>query len=79
MKTTSYSHNENISLDSEPNGHYLMKVNSNSQIYLARLYVKTPWSYEKESGVTSLPLTSTAKISTKIQFSADKIYYNFSQ
>ena len=29
-------------------------------------------------GLTSLPLTSTAKKSSKIKFSADKIYYNFS-
>ena len=36
----------------------------------------------KHSGVptmTSLPSTLTAKKSTKIKFSADKIYYNFSQ
>ena len=29
-------------------------------------------------GLTSLPLTLTAKKSSKIKFSADKIYYNFS-
>ena len=29
--------------------------------------------------MTSLPSTLTAKESTKIKFSADKIYYNFSQ
>ena len=30
------------------------------------------------SGLTSRPLTLTAKKSSKIKFSADKIYYNFS-
>ena len=29
-------------------------------------------------GLTSLPLTLTAEKSSKIKFSADKIYYNFS-
>ena len=29
--------------------------------------------------MTSLPSTSTAKKSTKIKFSTDKIYYNFSR
>ena len=30
-------------------------------------------------GLTSLPLSLTAKKSTKMKISADKIYYNFSQ
>ena len=48
---------------------------------MARLYIKTPGSYETDSwvDVTSLPSTSAAKKSTKITFSADKIYYNLSQ
>ena len=39
------------------------------------VYMKTP---AQIPGLTSLPLTLTAKKSLKINFSADKIYYNFS-
>ena len=46
---------------------------------MARLYIKTPWSYETDSWVTPLPLPLRAKKSTEIKFSTDKIYYNFSQ
>ena len=46
---------------------------------MASLYIKTRKSYETDSWVTSLPSTLTAKKSTKIKFSTDKIYYNFSQ
>ena len=42
---------------------------------MARLYIKKPWSYE----LTPLPSTLRAKRFTKITFSADKIYYNFSE
>ena len=33
VKARSYRHTENISLDSEPNRYYLMKINRNSQIH----------------------------------------------
>ena len=33
VKTRSYRHTENISLDSEPNRYYFMKINRNSQIH----------------------------------------------
>ena len=34
VKTRNYRHTENISLDSEPNRYYLMKINRNSQIHV---------------------------------------------
>ena len=37
------------------------------------------FSYTQIPAMTSLPSTLTAKKSMKIKFSADKIYYNFSQ
>ena len=42
---------------------------------MARLYIKTPWSYETATGLTLLPLTLTltAKKSTKIQFWGDNL------
>ena len=51
---------------------------------MARLYIKTPWSYETDSwvDVTSVEFNSKKikiKRSTKIKFSTDNIYYNFSQ
>ena len=47
---------------------------------MARLYIKTAWSYETDSwfDVTSVNFKSKQK-STKMKFSEDKIYYNFSQ
>ena len=46
VKTRSHRHTENISLDSEPNRYYLMNLK-----FMARLYIKTPWSYETDSWV----------------------------
>ena len=37
------------------------------------------FSYRQIPGLTSLPLTLTAKKSMKMKFSSDKIYYNFFQ
>ena len=49
-----YRHTENISLGSEPNRYYLMKMNMQkfSNPWLVRSsYIKTPWSYETDSWV----------------------------
>ena len=73
-KTHSYRHTENIPFDFESNRYYSMKINKFSN--LLRVCIL------KHSGVptmTSLPSTLTARKSTNINFSIDKIYYNFSQ
>ena len=38
VKTRSYRHTVNISLESEPNRYYLMKINRNSQIHGSFVY-----------------------------------------
>ena len=75
-----YKHTENISLGSQPNRYYLMKMNMQkfSNPRLVRV-LKHPGVMRQIPGLTSLPSTSTAKKSAKITFSADKIYYNLSQ
>ena len=74
MNTHNYRHTENISLDFEPNSCYLIE---NKQKFL------NPWLIcilkhhgvmRQIPGLTSLPLTLTARKSTKITFSNDKIY-----
>ena len=76
VNTRSYRYTGNISLDFEPNR---LLFDENKQKVL------NPWlvCILKHSGVTrqlpglkSLSLTLTAKKSTKITFSNDKIYYN---
>ena len=66
VKTRSYRHTENISLGSEP------KKFSYSRLVCI---LKHPGVMRQIPGVKSLPSTSKAKKSTKITFSADKIYY----
>ena len=41
VKARSYRHTENISLDSEPNRYYLIKINRNSQIHGSCVYENT--------------------------------------
>ena len=61
VKTRSYRQTENISLDSEQNRYYLMKITeilkfmANSQIH------KTPWSYETDSWVDVTSVTFNSK------------------
>ena len=68
VKTRSYRHTENISLRFEPN-----------RIHDSFEYSKLPAVMRQIPRLTSLPSTSTAKKSTKITFSADKIYCNLFQ
>ena len=49
VKTRSYGHIENISLDSNQNWYYLLKINKFSNPEFFRLYTKTPWSCETDS------------------------------
>ena len=68
LNTHSYRHTENISLDFEPNRYYLMKIKEILKS-MARLYIKTPWSYETD---TWFDVTSVTFNSQKVH--EDKIF-----
>ena len=76
VNTRSYRHTENISLDFEPNRYYLMKINKKFSnpwlVWILKHYGVT----RQIPRLTSLPLILTAKKSTKIKFSNDKICCN---
>ena len=79
VKTHNYRHTENISLDSESNRYYSMKIlNRNSQTHAACLHVfKHPGVMKQIHRMTYLfpsNLTTTKK-STKIKFSSDEIIF----
>ena len=68
VNTRSYRYNENISLDFEPSRYYLMKINKFLNPWLVCI-LKHRGATRQIPGLTSLPLTVTAKRSTKIKFS----------
>ena len=42
---------------------------------MARLYIKTPWSYETDSWIDVTSVNFNSKKSMKMMFSSGKIYY----
>ena len=79
VKTRSYRHTENISLDTEPNMYYLMKNKQKFSNPWLVCILKHPGVMRQIPRLTALPSTLRAKISTKIFFGQQDILQFFSE